>query len=172
MATKKKELLEQETPVSKTTALEDSPVPPEDMASPDAAPVDGEDLNALLAAMDQPDSAPSSDDSTGDLPELTEAEMFGDDAVSSDAAAAEAPSDENTDFEQDDEATADGDGDLPAEEDSAGDDTAASEPNSQAVEETPAAKPKRTSRKKKVSDTAAEAETSVPQADAEPLPMD
>ena len=28
MATKKKELLEQETPVSKTTALEDSPVPP------------------------------------------------------------------------------------------------------------------------------------------------
>ena len=77
MATKKKELLEQETPVSKTTALEDSPVPPEDMASPDAAPVDGEDLNALLAAMDQPDSAPPSDDTTSDLPELTEAEMFG-----------------------------------------------------------------------------------------------
>ena len=30
MATKKKELLEQETPVSETTALEDSPVPSED----------------------------------------------------------------------------------------------------------------------------------------------
>ena len=172
MATKKKELLEQETPVSETTALEDSPVPSEDMASPDAAPVDGEDLNALLAAMDQPDSAPPSDDTTGDLPELTEAEMFGDDSVGSDEGNAEAPVDENADFEQDDEATDDGDGDLPAEEDSAGDDTAASEPNPQAVEEPPAAKPKRTSRKKKVSDTAAEAEAPVPQADAEPLPMD
>ena len=172
MATKKKELLEQETPVSETTALEDSPVPSEDVASPDAAPVDGEDLNALLAAMDQPDSAPPSDDTTGDLPELTEAEMFGDDSVGSDEGNAEAPVDENADFEQDDEATDDGDGDLPAEEDSAGDDTATSEPNPQAVEEPPAAKPKRTSRKKKVSDTAAEAEAPVPQADAEPLPMD
>ena len=172
MATKKKELLEQETSVSETTALEDSPVPSEDTTAPDAAPVDGEDLNALLAAMDQPDSTPPSDDTTGDLPELTEAEMFGDDSVSRDEVAAEAPSDENADFEQDDEATDDGDGDLPAEEDSAGDDTAASEPNPQAVEEPPAAKPKRTSRKKKVSDTAAEAEAPVPQADAEPLPMD
>ena len=62
MAPKKKELLEQEAPVSETTALEDFPVPSEDMASPDAAPVDGEDLNALLVAMDQPDSAPPSDD--------------------------------------------------------------------------------------------------------------
>ena len=172
MATKKKELLEQEAPVPETTALEDSPVPSEDTTAPDSAPVDGEDLNALLAAMDQPDSAPPSDDTTGDLPELTEAEVFGDDAVSSDEDAAEATSDENADFEQDDEATADGDGDLPAEEDSAGDDTAASEPNPQAVEEPPAAKPKRTSRKKKVSDTTAEAEAPVPQADAEPLPMD
>ena len=71
MATKKKELLEQEAPVSETTALEDSPVLSEDTTAPDAAPVDGEDLNALLAAMDQPDSAPPSDDITGDLPELT-----------------------------------------------------------------------------------------------------
>ena len=157
MATKKKELQEQEAPIPETTALEDSPVPSEDTTAPDSAPVDGEDLNALLAAMDQPDSAPPSDDTTGDLPELTEAEVFGDDAVSSDEDAAEATSDENADFEQDDEATADG---------------AASEPNPQAVEEPPAAKPKRTSRKKKVSDTTAEAEAPVPQADAEPLPMD
>ena len=78
MATKKKELLEQEAPVPETTALEDSPVPSEDTTAPDSAPVDGEDLNALLAAMDQPDSAPPSDDTTGDLPELTEAEVFGD----------------------------------------------------------------------------------------------
>ena len=84
MATKKKELLEQEAPVSETIALEDSPVPSEDTTAPDATPVDGEDLNALLAAMDQPDSAPPSDDTTSDLPELTEAEMFGDDSVSSD----------------------------------------------------------------------------------------
>ena len=84
MATKKKELQEQEAPVPETTALEDSPVPSEDTTAPDSAPVDGEDLNALLAAMDQPDSAPPSDDTTGDLPELTEAEVFGDDAVSSD----------------------------------------------------------------------------------------
>ena len=69
MATKKKELLEQEAPVSETIALEDSPVPSEDTTAPDATPVDGEDLNALLAAMDQPDSAPPSDDTTSDLPE-------------------------------------------------------------------------------------------------------
>ena len=140
MATKKKELLEQEAPVPETTALEDSPAPSEDTTAPDTAPVDGEDLNSMLAAMDQPDSAPPSDDTTGDLPELTDAEMFGDDAVSSDEDAAEDPSDENTDFEQDDEATADGDGELPAEEDRVGDDTAASEPTPQAVEEPPAAK--------------------------------
>ena len=49
MATKKKELQEQEAPVPETTALEDSPVPSEDTTAPDSAPVDGEDLNALLA---------------------------------------------------------------------------------------------------------------------------
>ena len=146
MATKKKELLEQEAPVSETIALEDSPVPSEDTTAPDATPVDGEDLNALLAAMDQPDSAPPSDDTTSDLPELTEAEMFGDDSVSSDENNTAAPVDENANFEQDDEAKDDGDGDLPAEVDNAGDDTAASEPNPQAVEGPPAAKPKRTSR--------------------------
>lgn len=58
MATKKKELLEQEAPVSETIALEDSPVPSEDTTAPDATPVDGEDLNALLAAMDQPTARP------------------------------------------------------------------------------------------------------------------
>ena len=42
MATKKKELLEQEAPVSETIALEDSPVPSEDTTDPDATPVDGE----------------------------------------------------------------------------------------------------------------------------------
>ena len=172
MATKKKELLEQETPVSETTALEDSPVTSEDTTAPDATPVDGEDLNALLAAMDQPESAPPSDDPTSDLPELTEVEMFGNDSARSDEDGAEAPSDEKAAFEQDYEATDDGDGELPAEEDSAGDDTAASKPNPQALEELPTAKPKRTSRKKKVLDTAAEAEAPVPQADAEPLPMD
>ena len=121
MATKKKELLEQEAPVSETIALEDSPVPSEDTTAPDATPVDGEDLNALLAAMDQPDSAPPSDDTTSDLPELTEAEMFGDDSVSSDENNTAAPVDENANFEQDDEAKDDGDGDLPAEVDNAGD---------------------------------------------------
>ncbi|MFR8542780.1 MAG: hypothetical protein ACLVD8_25720 [Enterocloster sp.] len=62
---------------------------------------------------------------------------------------------------------------FPQRIDSAGDDTAASEPESPGrLKEPPAAKPKRTSRKKKVSDTAAEAEAPVPQADTEPLPMD
>ena len=36
MATKKKELLEQEAPVPETTALEDSPVLSEDTTAPDA----------------------------------------------------------------------------------------------------------------------------------------
>ena len=74
-----------------------------------------------MCIRDRPDSAPPSDDTTSDLPELTEAEMFGDDSVSSDENNTAAPVDENANFEQDDEAKDDGDGDLPAEVDNAGD---------------------------------------------------
>ncbi|WP_242969353.1 hypothetical protein [Anaeromassilibacillus sp. An200] len=58
MATKKKELLEQGTSVPETTTLEGAPVPAEDMATPDTTPADSEDLNVLLASMDQTDSVP------------------------------------------------------------------------------------------------------------------
>lgn len=84
MTMKKKELLEQENSVPETTALDSTAIPADDMVIPDAAPTDSEDLNTLLAAMDSPDDA-------GDLPELAENEVFGDDPVDRDEDAAEPP---------------------------------------------------------------------------------
>ena len=72
MATKKKELLEQENSAPETTVpVENTPSPDETQAAM-AAPADGGDLNELLASMDQPDedAAPGADGSS--LPELTE----------------------------------------------------------------------------------------------------
>ena len=81
MATKKKELLEQENSAPETTVpVENTPSPDEAQADM-AAPADGGDLNELLASMDQPDedTAPGEDGSS--LPELTESEMFGEEAA-------------------------------------------------------------------------------------------
>ena len=81
MATKKKELLEQENTAPETTVPVENAPPPDEAQADMAAPADGGDLNELLASMDQPDedAAPGEDGSS--LPELTESEMFGEEAA-------------------------------------------------------------------------------------------
>ena len=171
MATKKKELLEQGTSVPETTTLEGAPVPAEDMATPDTTPADSEDLNVLLASMDQTDSVPSSDGNTSNLPELTEAEMFGDDPANSDENGDDASSDENADTVRDDEAVDGYAGELPADGESVSDEVA-SGLEAEATEASSTAKPRRTSRRKKAADASAEVEAPIPQTDMETSPMD
>ena len=55
MATKKKELLEQENTAPETTVPVENAPPPDEAQADMAAPADGSDLNELLASMDQPD---------------------------------------------------------------------------------------------------------------------
>ena len=132
MATKKKELLEQDTPVTETVMSEDETLPA-DTAQPESLPADagdGLDLNELLGQMDQPLEDTSAEDMAEDpLPELTEEEMFGD-----------------TPAETDDQSAAPTD--MPEDSDVQPPDVY--EDNADAVQEPPAPpKPKRTSRKKK-----------------------
>lgn len=81
MATKKKELLEQDAPVTETVMSEGETLPA-NTAQPESLPADagdGLDLNELLGQMDQPLEDTSAEDMAEDpLPELTEEEMFGD----------------------------------------------------------------------------------------------
>ena len=81
MATKKKELLEQDAPVTETVMSEGETLLA-DTAQPESLPADagdGLDLNELLGQMDQPLEDTSAEDMAEDpLPELTEEEMFGD----------------------------------------------------------------------------------------------
>ena len=130
MATKKKELLEQDAPVTETVMSEDETLPA-DTAQPESLPADagdGLDLNELLGQMDQPQEDTSAEDMAEDpLPELTEEEMFGD-----------------TPAETDDQSAAPTD--MPEDSDVQPPDVY--EDNADAVQEPPAS-PKRTSRKKK-----------------------
>ena len=132
MATKKKELLEQDAPVTETVMSEGETLLA-DTAQPESLPADagdGLDLNELLGQMDQPQEDTSAEDMAEDpLPELTEEEMFGD-----------------TPAETDDQSTAPTD--MPEDSDVQPPDVY--ENNADAVQEAPAPpKPKRTSRKKK-----------------------
>ena len=81
MATKKKELLEQDAPVTETV-MSESETLLVDTAQPESLPADagdGLDLNELLGQMDQPLEDTSAEYMAEDpLPELTEEEMFGD----------------------------------------------------------------------------------------------
>lgn len=132
MATKKKELLEQDAPVTETV-MSESETLLVDTAQPESLPADagdGLDLNELLGLMDQPQQDTSGEDMNEDpLPELTEEEMFGD-----------APA------ETDDQSAAPTD--MPEDSDVQPPDVY--EDNADALQEPPASpKPKRTSRKKK-----------------------
>ena len=88
MATKKKELLEQENTAPETTVTVENAPPPDEAQADMAAPADGGDLNELLASMDQPDEEAATIEDDGSLPELTESEMFGE--MDTDATAADA----------------------------------------------------------------------------------
>lgn len=166
MATKKKELLEQENSVPETTVPVENTPPPDEAQADMAAPADGGDLNELLASMDQPDedAAPTEDGSI--LPELTENEMFGE--ADTDATAADAlPGDddaaltEGPDSDDGEDASA-----VPADDGAA---DVPGEPVSEAAEEPEPPKPKRATRRKKtVTAESMEPAEEVP-AEAEPL---
>lgn len=101
MATKKKELLEQEAPVTETVMSEGETLLA-DTAQPESLPADagdGLDLNELLGQMDQPLEDTSAEYMAEDpLPELTEEEMFGDTPAETDDQSA-APTDMPEDFD-------------------------------------------------------------------------
>ena len=88
MATKKKELLEQENSAPETTVPVENTPPPDEAQADMAAPADGGDLNELLASMDQTDEEAATIEDDGSLPELTESEMFGE--MDTDATVADA----------------------------------------------------------------------------------
>ena len=66
MATKKKVLLEQETPVPENTAPADGAISFDGTPVDAAAPPDSDDLNALLASMDQPNDSTATEQPDGD----------------------------------------------------------------------------------------------------------
>ena len=146
MATKKKELLEQENSVPETTVPVENTPPPDEAQADMAAPADGGDLNELLASMDQPDedAAPTEDGSI--LPELTESEMFGE--MDTNATAADAlPGDDDAALtEGPDSDDGEGASAVPADDGAA---DVPSEPVSGAAEEPEPPKPKRATRRKK-----------------------
>lgn len=170
MATKKKELLEQENTAPETTVPVENAPPPDEAQADMAAPADGGDLNELLASMDQPDedAAPGEDGSS--LPELTESEMFGEEA----ADIAEEVDTGALSSEDDTSVLMDTPGSDNAEDASAisVDDGAADvpgEPVSEEAEEPEPPKPKRATRRKKtVTAESMEPAEEVP-AEAEPL---
>ena len=165
MATKKKELLEQENSVPETTVPVENTPPPDEAQADMAAPADGGDLNELLASMDQPDedAAPTEDGSI--LPELTENEMFGE--ADTDATAADAlPGDddaaltEGPDRDDGEDASA-----VPADDGAA---DVPGEPVSEEAEEPEPPKPKRATRRKKTAPAESTAPVEEITAEAEP----
>ena len=173
MATKKKELLEQENTAPETTVTVENAPPPDEAQADMAAPADGGDLNELLASMDQPDEEATTIEDDGSLPELTESEMFGE--MDTDATVADAlPGDDDAALtEGSDSDDGEGASAVPADDGAA---DVPSEPVSGAAEEPEPPKPKRATRRKKtapVENTApaegvpAEAEPPAPMAPAE-----
>ena len=166
MATKKKELLEQENTAPETTVPVENAPPPDEAQADMAAPADGGDLNELLASMDQPDEEATTIEDDGSLPELTESEMFGE--MDTDATAADALPGENDtaalmdapDSDDGEDASA-----VPADDGAA---DVPGEPVSEAAEEPEPPKPKRTTRRKKTAPAENTAPAEEVPAEAEP----
>ena len=101
MATKKKVLLEQETPVPENTAPADGTISSAGPPADAAAPPDSDDLSALLASMDQTNDSASTDQPDGDATlegsdpplEFMETEASDEAAPEGDGTASGAPSD-------------------------------------------------------------------------------
>ena len=146
MATKKKELLEQENSVPETTVPVENTPPPDEAQDDMAAPADGGDLNELLASMDQPDEEATTIEDDGSLPELTESEMFGE--MDTDTTAADAlPGDDDAALtEGSDSDDGEGASAIPVDDGAA---DALGEPVPEEAEDPEPPKPKRTTRRKK-----------------------
>lgn len=146
MATKKKELLEQENSVPETTVPVENTPPPDEAQADMAVPADGGDLNELLASMDQPDEEATTIEDDGSLPELTESEMFGE--MDTDTTAADAlPGDDDAALtEGSDSDDGEGASAIPVDDGAA---DALGEPVPEEAEEPEPPKPKRTTRRKK-----------------------
>ena len=146
MATKKKELLEQENSVPETTVPVENTPPPDEAQADMAAPADGGDLNELLASMDQPDEEATTIEDDGSLPELTESEMFGE--MDTDTTAADAlPGDDDAALtEGSDSDDGEGASAIPVDDGAA---DALGEPVPEEAEDPEPPKPKRTTRRKK-----------------------
>ena len=165
MATKKKELLEQENSVPETTVPVENTPPPDEAQADMAAPADGGDLNELLASMDQPDEEATTIEDDGSLPELTESEMFGE--MDTDTTAADAlPGDDDAALtEGSDSDDGEGASAIPVDDGAA---DALGEPVPEEAEDPEPPKPKRTTRRKKtVTAESMEPAVGVP-AEAEP----
>ena len=101
MATKKKVLLEQETPVPENTAPADGTISSAGPPADAAAPPDSDDLSALLASMGQTNDSASTDQPDGDATlegsdpplEFMETEASDEAAPEGDGTASGAPSD-------------------------------------------------------------------------------
>ena len=169
MATKKKELLEQENSVPETTVPVENTPPPDEAQADMAAPADGGDLNELLASMDQPDEEAATIEDDGSLPELTESEMFGE--MDTNATAADAlPGDDDAALtEGPDSDDGEGASAVPADDGAA---DVPSEPVSGAAEEPEPPKPKRATRRKKTAPAeSTEPAEGVPAGAEPPAPM-
>ena len=169
MATKKKELLEQENTAPETTVTVENAPPPDEAQADMAAPADGGDLNELLASMDQPDEEAATIEDDGSLPELTESEMFGE--MDTDATAADAlPGDDDAALtEGSDSDDGEGASAVPADDGAA---DVPSEPVSGAAEEPEPPKPKRATRRKKTAPAeSTEPAEGVPAEAEPPAPM-
>ena len=169
MATKKKELLEQENTAPETTVTVENAPPPDEAQADMAAPADGGDLNELLASMDQPDEEAPTIEDDGSLPELTESEMFGE--MDTDATVADAlPGDDDAALtEGSDSDDGEGASAVPADDGAA---DVPSEPVSGATEEPEPPKPKRATRRKKTAPAeSTEPAEGVPAEAEPPAPM-
>ena len=169
MATKKKELLEQENTAPETTVTVENAPPPDEAQADMAAPADGGDLNELLASMDQPDEEAPTIEDDGSLPELTESEMFGE--MDTDATVADAlPGDDDAALtEGSDSDDGEGASVVPADDGAA---DVPSEPVSGAAEEPEPPKPKRATRRKKTAPAeSTEPAEGVPAEAEPPAPM-
>ena len=165
MATKKKELLEQENSAPETTVPVENTPPPDEAQADMAAPADGSDLNELLASMDQPDEEAATIEDDGSLPELTESEMFGE--MDTNATAADAlPGDDDAALTEGPDSDNAEDASAISVDDGAAD--ALGEPVSEEAEEPEPPKPKRTTRRKKTAPAESTAPVKEITAEAEP----
>ena len=157
MATKKKVLLEQETPVPENTAPADGTISSAGPPADAAAPPDSDDLSALLASMDQTNDSASTDQPDGDATlegsdpplEFMETEASDEAAPEDDGTASGAPSD--SDEPAGSAAGEDGDGEeeTPSNLSAEGADDTPAETVSETAGEPAPPKPKRAPRRKK-----------------------